>query len=196
MRVAAVLALALAACAPDIVSDSYFCGPNASCPGDQVCNGLDHHCVLPAAAEDFACDSPFEPDDTAALAHAAPTLQCVSATFVDENCMAKGDGEDWVKFDVPSTCSSVQVEGRVSFPLAFQRLKLELWDLATLTKLADDVDCPTSGQAGEEIRCLTKTVVPGMTYAFKVSPAGDGNCDGECSYNTYSLRLQLSTPSN
>lgn len=197
MRIAVLLALSLAACAPDIVSDSYFCGPNASCPDDQVCNGIDHHCVLAESSQQFTCSSPFEPDNTAAMAHPAPTLGCVSSAFIDDNCMDKGDTEDWVSFAAPTNCSgAVQIEARVTFPLAWERLGIELWDLGTMTKLADDVACATSGQAGEEIRCLTKTLSEGSNYAIKVHPAGDGNCGGNCSYNTYSLRFQLSTPSN
>lgn len=194
MRAAVLLCVSLAACAPDIVPDSYFCGPNASCPEGQVCNGHDHHCVSPSNAEQFACASPFEPDNSAAEAHAIPQLDCVSAPFIDDNCMDKGDAEDWIKLTAPAACAAVQVQSRVTFPLAFQRLGFELWDLGTMTKLADDTECVTSGQGGEEIRCLTHVLVPGSSYGIKVHPAGDGNCDGDCSYNTYSLRLQLETP--
>lgn len=196
MRAALLLVGLLTACAPDIVSDSYLCGPNKSCPEDQVCNGADNHCVLPSSAQPFSCTPQVmtEPDDTSALAHAAPQLSCPSVPYVDNNCMLENDAEDWVKFDAPATCTTVAAEVRVSFPLAYERLGFELWDLGTMTKLADDIACTTSGEAGEEIRCMTVTLVPGTTYGIKVHPAGDGNCDGTCSYNRYKLSLQLTTP--
>ena len=114
-------------------------------------------------------------------------MRCVSAPFIDDNCIAKDDAEDWVKVDAPAACTTVQIEARVTFPLAFERLGIELWDLATMTKLGEDTDCPTSGQAGEEIRCLTKTLVPGSSYGIRVHPMGDGNCDGNSIAHAISL---------
>jgi hypothetical protein len=61
-------------------------------------------------------------------------------------------------------------------------------------KLAEDIECPSSGEVGEEIRCIDQTLVPRTSYGFKVRPAGDGDCEGDCRYNRYTLRLQLATP--
>src|SRR4051812_39624284 len=122
MRAAVLLAVSLAACAPDIVSDSYLCGPNESCPEDQVCNGADNHCVLPSSKKPFSCTPQVvtEPDDTAADAHPIPQLGCSSVPYVEDNCMPEHDAEDWVKLDAPTGCSSnIEIQARVSFPLAW-----------------------------------------------------------------------------
>jgi hypothetical protein len=191
-----VAIVALGACAPDIASGSYLCGQNATCPVGQSCNGPDNTCVVAGAAMSFACEPEMvtEPDDTAAQAHVIANLGCVSIPFVNANCMLVGDTEDWVRFVAPTGCSAVQVETRVTFPLAFERLGLELWDLDRMMKLVDDTTCPTAGPSGEEIRCIQMTLTGGTSYGIKVHPAGDGNCNGNCSYNRYTLRVQLSTP--
>jgi len=195
MRAAVLLVLALVACTPDIVSDSYLCGPNEACPDDQVCNGPDNHCVLPSGVQPFACTPKIatEPDNTAQEAHVLPDLGCVSVPFIDENCMLENDAEDWVKLAAPA-CAAVQIEAVVTFPVAFERIKLELWDLDHMTNLGEDVQCPQVGEEGEELRCLTKTLVSGTNYGIQVKPAGDGDCDGDCRFNRYTLRVQLSTP--
>lgn len=195
MRVA-ILVVGLAACTPDVFSESYLCGPDSTCPDGQACNGPDHLCVLESKAQPFSCmGAATEPDDTAAQAHLIQTTSCQAVPVSEGNCMLQGDAEDWVKFQVPSVCNAtVQVSVVVSFPIAFERLGTELWDLDHMTKLADDDVCAKSAEVGEENRCTLQTLVPGTNYGIKVRPAGDGNCDGNCGYNSYSLSLQLMTP--
>lgn len=195
MRAYALVAV-LAACTPDIVSGAYLCGPEASCPKDQVCNGPDNTCVLASTALPFACepDIDSEPDNTSAEAHLIDNLGCVSIPFVNASCMPEGDTADWVRFVAPAVCTSVGVDARVTFPIAFQRIGLELWDLAGNVMIASDQGCTARGEPGEEIRCLDLALTPGGSYGIKVQPAGDGNCDGGCSYNRYTLRVQLATP--
>lgn len=192
MRAAFVLVLA-AACSPDIVSGSYLCGPDSACPEGLACNGPDNTCVLSSTAEPFACepDRETEPDDTSANAHVISGLQCVSVPYVNANCMLQGDTEDWVKFTPPASCTVVAVSARVSFTVAFARLGLELWNLDTNTQLGVDTACPSTGEEGEELRCLNQSLTPGTNYGIKVRPAGDGNCGGNCSYNRYTLSVKL-----
>lgn len=192
---AAVLLIALAACTPDIVSGAYLCGPNASCPEDQRCNGPDNTCVLDTTALPFKCvpEVETEPDDTSAQGHLISNLGCVSVPFVNASCMLEGDSADWVRFVAPAVCTAVAVEARVTFPVAFERMGLELWDLDANMMLVTDSECGL-GEAGEELRCLEQVLVPGKTYGILVKPAGDGNCDGACAYNRYTLRVLLSTP--
>jgi len=196
VRAAILVVVFAAACTPDIVSGAYLCGPNAACPEGQSCNGPDNTCVLASTAQPFECtpDMNTEPDDTSAQAHEITGLGCVSVPFVNSNCMLQGDSEDWVRFTAPSSCTSVEVQARVSFPLAFERLGFELWNLDANTKLTDDVVCPIDGQAGEELRCLQMTLTPGTSYGIRIHPAGDGNCGGTCSFNRYTLRVLLATP--
>jgi hypothetical protein len=193
---AAMFLVALAACTPDIVSGSYLCGPDASCPEGQSCNGPDNTCVFASTAQPFSCEAEIdsEPDNTSAEAHLIDNLGCVSVPFVNANCMLEGDAADWVRFVAPSVCTSVGVEARVSFPIAFERIALELWDLDRDVMIATDGECSGSGEAGEELRCLNLALVPGGSYGIKVKPAGDGNCSGACAYNRYTLRVQLATP--
>lgn len=197
MRAAVVLLTVLAACTPDVFSESYYCGPDSSCPDGQACNGTDNICVLASGAKPFACASTAimtEPDNTAAEAHALPTLSCQGVPIGNDNCMLENDAEDWVKLQVPQ-CENVQIESVLSFPFAFESLTSELWDLDQMTKLTDDDDCEKTGEAaGNDVRCITQPVVAGTNYGLKIRPAGGGDCDGNCRYNRYSLSVQLSTP--
>jgi hypothetical protein len=191
MRVA-VLLIALAACTPDVLSETYFCGPDATCPEGQACNGPDNVCVIAAKAEDFSCGDmaiKTEPDDTAAQAHVLNVVCSVPSARV-YNCMLDSDAEDWAKL-LPG-CTG-QIKTTVAFPVAFERLAVELWDLDSMTKLGDETDC-TTGESGEEARCISSPITQGTNYGIKVRPSGEGNCDGNCPYNRYSLSVQLSTP--
>ena len=196
---AAVLLVAVVtfgACTPDIVSGSYLCGRNASCPEGQACNGPDNTCVLETQATPFECEPQIEsePDNTSQEAHLIANLECVSLPFVNANCMLQGDDADWVRFLAPAVCTSVAVEARVTFPIAFERLSLELWDLDRMTMIGADTECDIPGEGGEELRCLQLPLTPGTNYGIKVRPAGDGNCSGNCNYNRYTLTVQLATP--
>lgn len=192
----AVFGLVLvAACTPDIVSGSYLCGPDSACPEGQACNGPDNHCVLASTAEPFDCmpERPTEPDDTAGTAYELMGLMCPGVPVPLDNCMMQGDSEDWIKVKVPTECANAALTSRVSFPIAFERLSLEIWNIDTNTKLGDDTTCANTGEVGEEQRCVQANVTPGGTFGVKVRPAGDGNCAGNCSYNRYTLRVQLAT---
>ena len=188
--------LVLGACTPDIAAGSYLCGPNASCPEGQTCNGPDNTCVFGGGAMPFEChpDVMSEPDDTMQQARAVTFTECVSSVMATANCMLGGDSADWVRFTAPTACTSVQVEARVSFPIAFERLGLELWDLDANTMVGSDGECISTGDAGEDIRCMKVTLTPGGNYGINVKPTGEGTCGGDCAYNRYTLRVQLSTP--
>jgi hypothetical protein len=193
---AAVLLIALAACTPEVLTDTYFCGPDGTCPEGQACNGPDNRCVNASSAEGFTCGDTSlktEPDDTAAQAHVLAGLTC-SVPFKNDNCMLDGnDAEDWATFQ--STCSgAADANIVIKFPVAFERLAIELWDLDTMTKLDDDAECSNGGQVALEARCITHAVAEGGHYGIKIRPAGDGNCDGNCSYNRYTLSVLLSKP--
>jgi hypothetical protein len=191
-----LLLFLLGACAPEIVSGAYLCGPDSSCPEDLACNGIDNTCVLASLVEPFACEPQveLEPDNTAAEGYLIENLECVSAPFVNENCMLEADSADWVKFVAPSACTAVEVEARLAFPVAFEELAVELWNLDQDMKIAESGPCTQGVDTGEERRCLDFTLVPGTSYGIKVHPTGEGDCDGTCAYNRYTLRVQLATP--
>jgi len=192
----ALVLLALAACTPDIASGSYLCGPEGACPKGQACNGPDNTCVLTSTVQPFACaaDLDFEPDNTATEAHALTNLTCVTTPFSNNNCMPSGDTADWLKFTAPTNCIAVEVEARLAFPVAFEELGLELWDLDRNAKVADEAMCLQGADVGLERRCLDFTLAGGTTYGIKVYPTGEGTCDGACAYNRYLLGVQLATP--
>jgi hypothetical protein len=195
MRASFVAFAALAACSPDIPSGSYECGPNATCPADQVCDGPTNTCVIASTAGAFACDSTLEHDDnTPATGTAIPQLQCVSTVFSQPGCLAANDGQDWFQFAVPAACTSVEVKINVAYPVAFEPLALVLSD-ATGAQIATDIACKNPPPGGEDSRCITQTLTPGTAYAIAVKPLGKGDdCDGTCNFNRYTLSVQLDTP--
>lgn len=185
---------ALAACTPEVVSGSYLCGPEASCPEDYVCDGVEDTCVLSSMADPFTCvpKMNLEPDDTPEEG-ALQTLGCASA-FMNAECMLADDTADWLTFVAPEQCSTaIAVQARLSFSVAWEVLGLELWDLDANAQLVSGEDC-TGADVRQVERCLTQMLVPGTKYGVKVSPTGEGTCDGDCAYNRYSLSLQLGTP--
>ena len=197
------MCVALAGCTPDIVSGAYVCGPDAACPEGQACNGTEDQpagliaetCVLESLAREFVCTPSmnFEPDDSAAQGHLVQ-LDCVSVQLTIQNCMAAEDPSDWLTFVAPSVCTAVAVEGRLTFPISYERLALELWDVDANMKIADDEECLQGADERLERRCLDVTLTPGAKYGVKVKPTGEGNCSGDCAYNRYTLNVQLVTP--
>lgn len=191
----AVLALLLvSACSPEIVQGAYLCGPEQSCPDGQACNGEDNLCVLPSGAKPFSCGDKItevEPNNGATAAQAIPNLACVSPLIQIKGCTPAGDAEDWYAFDVPATCGATVANLRLSFPLAFEQLSVELGGAA-----ASPADCGTSVPLddGTETVCLKTPVSAGQHVTLRVARSGVGDCDGQCAYNRYSLSLQLGTP--
>jgi len=200
---ALLLCVALAACTPDVVSGSYLCGPEELCPDGQQCNGTEdtdaglvaESCVLPSLARPFACapEVNVEPDDSMAQAHLI-SLNCVSAQFIMNDCMLASDPADWVTFVPPSVCTAVGVQARLTFPIAHEVIGLELWDVDQNMQIGTDTACAAGGDSASVRRCLSVELVPGTKYGIKVTPTGEGTCDGACAYNRYSLSVQLGPP--
>ncbi len=204
MRAVYLLVLTVAACTPEVVSGSYMCGPDRTCPEGQTCNGefdeaaglQQETCVLESLARPFSCvpKIDLEPDDTMDQAFLIENLGCVSAPFVNDGCMLDAETADWVTFVAPSSCVAVAVEARLTYPIAYEDLGLELWDVTANVKLTTDEACKSNLDTGRERRCLDYTLVPGTKYAVKVTPTGNGTCDASCAYNRYTLTVQLATP--
>lgn len=200
MRTAVVVALGLvAACTPEIVPGSYFCGPERACPDDQACDGATNLCVLPSQVQPFACPSPtetveVEPNDDMVNAQLIANLECVSRTAEIVGCTRDLDREDWFVFDVPVGCTAVAVEGRLTFPLAFEVLDLDAHGSTGLT-IATGGQCAIfDADDGDEQRCLDVPLTPGSRSALRVARSGVGSCGGACAHNKYTLTLQLKTP--
>jgi hypothetical protein len=188
-----VFPLGLSACAADIASGSYLCGPEQACPGGQACNGPDNVCVFASTVQPFAClpNEEHEPDNTPDQGLDIGSLDCVSAVFAQDGCLAAGDPNDWYRFTAPTGCTSLEADIRINYPLAFEPLAVVLAD-ASGQALANDGPCAhPSGTAGDDERCITAPIPQGQSYAVQVKPAGGGDCDGHCNYNRYALTLQL-----
>ena len=192
----AILVVAFVGCTPDIASGSYACGPEQQCPEGQTCDGVDGTCVLPTGVRPFACEPSreHEPDNTAAQALQLPALACVSDLYLDDGCLAAGDDQDWVRFVVPANCLTAQVDARLGFPLAWEPVGLELWDLGSMTMVTSGAMCKRPPPPGDDSVCLTSVVSLGGSYGIKMRPAGGGDCGGTCNFNRYQLTVQLSTP--
>lgn len=194
MRAVLFLIAVTAACTPEIVPGSYFCGPEESCPEGQACDGLTNVCELPTAAKPFACTdaTEIEPNDTFAAAHSVlPGGSCASNPAEVQGCTGSGDGQDYYGFTVPPQCTTVSATARISFPLAFEPLTVKLVDEGGLT-IAEGTACPNDEpDDGDTKLCLEGDVVPGGTFAVVVSATGEDTCDGACAYNRYDLSVQL-----
>jgi hypothetical protein len=190
------LVIALVGCTPDIFSGTYLCGPNQACPPGQACNGPDGVCELAGTEAPFACapSSQREPDDTAAQGFALPALACVSAPYIGNGCLAAGDPADWFTFRVPSVCTAVEVQARMTYPISWETVALELWDLGSMTMIATDTACKVIPPGGELSGCITFPVANDGSYGIVIKPKGGGDCAGQCNFNRYQLTVQLSTP--
>jgi hypothetical protein len=187
--------VALASCTPDIATGAYFCGPEQSCPAGFECNGDDNRCVTPANVAPFACDpiDEHEPDNDLAHALAVGTLTCVSPPHNIDGCLAAGDAADWFAFDVPPDCTSVEANIELAFPLAWEPLAISV-SANDGSVIGTDGDCDQAPPSGHQSRCLKVTLTPGSHYGTSVTPAGGGDCDGDCAFNRYTLTVRLDTP--
>lgn len=195
MRV--LLVTVVAACSPTITPGSYLCGPQEACPSGQVCDGVTDSCVLKGTEVPFMCEAGTDVpgDDTAAMARQVPQLQCVSPPFTAGGCLPVGDAQDWFKLSTPSVCSTVEIQARITYPVAYEKLSLELWDLGTNAPVGTDTPCAQSANDPAHVeRCITLPATPGTDYGLVIKAEPDGNCGGACAYNRYDLTVQLATP--
>jgi len=187
--------LSVTACSADIAPGTYFCGPEESCPEGQVCNGTDNICTSPGNVSPFACDIPDRTDDDSpATGLVLANLTCVSAPRNLRACLVDGDPGDWFQFDVPDNCNGVQIEARLTFPIAYEPVAMQL-----ASNNGDPVDadspCEVETQnAGEDVRCFRQTVDNGSHHAIGLVHSNTANCDGACAHNRYTLDFQLSAP--
>lgn len=194
---AAFLWIAFTACTPDIAPGSYLCGPEQVCPDDQACDGLTNTCVLPSQVRLFACPTDaneVEPNNAASSAQQVTNLACVSPTAEVIGCSKDQDEEDWFQFNVPATCTTVGVEARLTFPLAFEVLSLELRNDSGAVLSTGDTCLQSEPDDGNEQRCLAMALTPGGRYAIRIARTGEGKCGGACAHNRYTLGIQLETP--
>lgn len=193
MRTAILLVIAAAtACTPEVLPGTYLCGPNKACPEGQECSDADNVCVLPGLVEPFACVPEFqtEPDNTPETAYGIRIPGCQSTLQISiDGCLPADDSEDW--YELPVECNLTGADITVTFPVAFARVGLELVDRGTGTTVAVDEACDVDVKNGDSARCFSTPLTPGTTYALRVAPSGDDDCDGDCVFNSYVVRLNL-----
>lgn len=189
--------LVLGACTPDIAPGAYLCGPERACPDDQACDGMTDTCVLPSQAKPFECPvtpSEVEPNDNPSNAQLIENLTCASRSAQIIGCERDLDREDWFAFDVPAICTTVGVDLRLTFPLPYEILGIELHD-STGAMIATGDACPQSDpDDGDEQRCIEHALTPGGHYTVRILRTGESACAGACEQNRYTLTLQLETP--
>ncbi len=185
----------LGACTPEIVAGAYLCGPDESCPDGQACDGVTALCVAATSRQPFSCGddlTEIEPNNGAGAAQTFPMLNCASSLAEVRGCAPLDDAEDWFGFDVPATCATTIAHLRVASSIAWQTLGLQL---SGPNGTFDAT--PTCGEGypddGNVQICLDQEVTPGGHYTVRVAPTGEGDCDGACRFNRYSLGLQLGT---
>ena len=190
------LGLGLGACSPDIVPGAYLCGPDQSCPEDQVCDGVDNLCVAPGGAQPLICTSgEAQPRFVTGCATVAPSFGSISVTVPHANgCAPLGDAEDWYQFDVPANCGPTVASIRLSFPIAFEQFALRLGAQPSIEGDSAMCGVDSAPDDGAMQLCLKQSVTAGTHYTVRVARSGVGNCDGQCGYNRYTLTLQLGTP--
>jgi hypothetical protein len=192
------IAIALAACTPEITPGTYLCGEEELCPEGQACDGLTNMCVLPSAARPFECGDEIdevEPNDAFQSAQSVGALQCVSHVAEFKGCSRKdGNAEDWFSFAVPNCSSTVRATARIAFSLAYEPLVLELRDANGSTKATGDVCANDAPNDGDSQLCFDLPVTAGAQYAIRVAGSGTADCDGACAYNRYTMRMQLLSP--
>jgi hypothetical protein len=189
--------LLVAACAPDIAPGAYVCGPEEACPDDMKCDRATAICVSPTNAAPFACGDRNADDpsnETPATAQSVGDLACTSLVAEVRSCLPAGDSGDFYTFRVLDGCTNARLRASVVFPIAFERLVLQLGKQGE-TPVTIDTACPVGGTVddGNGVTCLDATVSSG-TYVIGVVPDGTGNCDNECRFNRYQVGVQVTGP--
>lgn len=194
----ALLVFALAGCTEEIAPGVYLCGEEQLCPEGMACNGPDNICVTAEEAQPFVCgEAVTDPsnDDVPTSGLPVTGLNCVSALRESRGCLLPNDLGDWFQFDIPGNCVAVQIEARVSFPVAFETVAMQLsTEDSTPTRV--DVECAANQTpiAGQVARCFKMTVANGSHHAIGLVHSGERNCGGICANNRYTFELQLTTP--
>ena len=186
------LVVVLAACSPEVNSGVYLCGPNESCPPGEACNGPDNTCVLQGEEMVFECPPKTVMGGmTIQQALALPQLTCAGQAFETQACAGSSSG--WFKLTTPTNCSSVAVQVKITFPIAFEPLVAQLWDADANQMIGASASCAAT-VPGDASQCIMMTVMTAHSYAIEIAAAGGNDCNGACAFNGYDLTVALPTP--
>jgi hypothetical protein len=186
--VAGAVALA-AGCDPEIVSGSYFCGPQMACPDDEVCSPADGTCVRPELAEPFACEPGSdggEPNEDPATATSLSVAGCPAGQVERIGCLPAGIDVDWIRVTSPVSCAGAPLSIDVRYSVAFAPAIVDLFAADGTTLLATATPCNITGGIGDrDAVCLDTTVPADGVSMIRVTLDTELDCDDACDFMHY-----------
>jgi hypothetical protein len=103
-------------------------------------------------------------------------------------CVESGDDEDYFSVELPAcTGTSPHLSLTLQFHVAFAPLQVKLVDSSDAVVAEGDVCGDAVG--GLERVCLDLAAPAAGEYRIQVQSTGEANCEGDCAYNRYLLRL-------
>jgi len=190
----AAVALAAAACDPEITSGVYLCGEERGCPPGLVCDGVTTECVYSGEAASFQCaegSNDGEPDETLDAAWDLGTGGCgVFPPIELPGCVDNAGDVDHLAVVASVDCEGARVfEVKLRHPIAFAPLSLEILDGDGAVVATGEI-CETVDDAGLVHVCAEVDAAPGDPLVVRVRLAdGAPDCDGTCAYNRYLLSI-------
>jgi len=187
-----LVAVACAACSPDVGPGTYYCGPQRLCPDSLVCDEISYTCETEAAARKFACPDGaegFEPDSAMNVARDLGAMACKTSLLGNWRGCVTGPGDvDYMKFENTTTCGGV-LRGVLAYPRALISVKLEAVDEAGNVIGTGENCTKINDYSGTEQLCLNIPAPQGTTYVRVVVDDEAADCNGECHHNQYVLSL-------
>ncbi len=188
-----VVALA-AGCTPEIGAGTYFCGPELFCPPELACDPLTFSCETPGSFEAFSCPDGSESnepaDDAISTAPELGRLACNLNSEFGLACIDQLSDIDVLKFEIGDCAGqNPHVEVEIRYPVAMAPLEIEVLDADEVVVATGEPCTPASNFSGMDWLCAELPPVEG-TYFIRVRARGDGDCDGNCSYNLYQLYVR------
>jgi hypothetical protein len=183
--------VALAACDPEIISGSYFCGPQMLCPEGEVCNPADGVCVRPDLAEPFQCEPGSdggEPNEDPATASGLSVAGCPAGQVERIGCLPAGIDVDWILVTSPVSCAGAPLSIDVRYSVAFAPAVVELFAADGTTVVQRATACNITGGIGDKDAVCLDTPVPADGRSLiRVSLDTELDCDGACDFMHYQV---------
>jgi hypothetical protein len=187
-----VLAFAVAACTPEIVSGVYFCGPEMLCPPDQLCSPDTALCVRPALVQPFACPAgsqDLEPNNDVASATTMTFTTCPGPEQRSPACMPDPADIDLIAIDAPCPGGALSLD--VRFPVAFSPIVVEQIEVGGAV-IASATSCAIAGDESiNDAACLDVTVPAGGRVYIRFSLDPEIDCDDACAFNWYDVAATI-----
>ena len=184
----------VAGCEPEILSGVYYCGPELSCPSDQVCSAGDGTCVQPGFARPFECPdgtNAAEPDDDLATAPLVSPGGCPSGDAVRTGCLPAAADIDWLRIGSPISCAGRTLAVDVRYPAAFAPVVLERTQ-PDGTVLETAPICDITGGIGQNDATCLRTPVPADGQTVVRLTFDDAlDCENACDFTHYEVTVRI-----